>query len=354
MLQSATETSETVTSHYSEAICRDAAAEAGLRYVKDNIPGIRRKGAGKGFSYIDVKGAKVTDSKTIARIKALVLPPAYKSVWICPYANGHLQATGIDAKGRKQYRYHAEWSATRDSSKFGRLQEFGAVLPSLRAHVEAQLRKQELTRERVLAGLIYIMDKCYIRVGNPAYSEQHNTFGLTTLRRKHVQVEGDTVAFSFKGKNGTPWDISLRDRRLVRLLKQCAEIPGYQVFKYRDEHGAKQAVSSQDLNAYLREITGGAFTAKDFRTWAACSEAFTRFSGVPTPQTAKERKAVARDIVREVADTLGHTQAVCKKAYLHPLLVTAWEDGSLTSWCAQRKTTQGEELFLLWWKDHVG
>ena len=344
---------EPVTSHYSEAICRDVASEAGLRYVKDTIPGIRRKRAGKGFTYVDAKGAKVTDAKTLARIRSLVLPPAYDRVWICPYANGHLQATGFDAKGRKQYRYHPDWSAARDGSKFDRLVEFGAVLPALRAHVEAQLRKQELTRERVLAGLIYIMDKCYIRVGNPTYSEQHNTFGLTTLRRRHVQVQGDTVAFTFNGKNGTPWDISLKDRKLVRLLKQCSEIPGYQVFKYRDENGAKQTVSSQDLNEYLREVTGGAFTAKDFRTWAACSEAFTRFSGVPCPQTAKERKAISRAIVREVADTLGHTQAVCKKAYLHPQLVTSWEDGALSAWCAQRKGKQGEELFLLWWKAHI-
>lgn len=342
-----------VTSHYSEEICRAAAAEAGLRYVKDTIRGIQRKRVGKGFSYVDGKGEKITDPKTIARIKALVLPPAYRHVWICPFANGHLQATGIDAMGRKQYRYHAEWSAIRDSSKFDRLSEFGEVLPALREHVEKQLAKKELTRERVLAGLIYIMDKSYVRVGNSAYSEQHNTFGLTTLRRKHVHVEGNTVEFSFNGKNGTPWNISLRDRKLVRLLKQCEEIPGYEVFKYRDEHGVKQDISSQDLNAYLREVTGGAFTAKDFRTWAACFEAFSRFQETPVPETVKARNAAARDIIREVASTLGHTQAVCKKAYLHPAVITAWEKGDLELWCSRQKGKSGDALFLSWWKAHI-
>lgn len=344
---------ETVISHYSEPVCRETAKQAGLRYIRDDVPGISRKRAGKGFVYYYPDSRKVDCRDTLARIRALVLPPAYRSVWICPYDNGHLQATGIDSKNRKQYRYHPEWLAARAVSKFDRLLAFGAALPTIRERIMADLGKPGLPREKVLAALVSIMDQSYVRVGNDIYTQEHNTYGLTTLRKKHVNVEGDRIEMVFNGKNLTPWHISLKDRKLARVLKQCEEIPGYRIFKYRDESGEKQDVNSQDLNAYLKEITGEPFTAKDFRTWAACYEAFQQLLETPRPEAKAAQKKALHAVVKKVADVLGHTQAVCKKAYLHPLLLEVWMDNRLHEWRKAQREKDMQRLFMKWWKAHL-
>lgn len=338
-------------SHHCEPVYQETAKQAGLRYTKDDIPGIRRKRYGKGFAYFAPDGARVTDKRTLERIRLLALPPAYRDVWICPHANGHLQATGIDDMGRKQYRYHPEWVLVRTTGKFERMASFIAALPRMRQRVEEDLEGRKLTRERILATLVCILERSYVRVGNDTYAERHDTYGLTTLRKRHLNLVGDRVEFSFKGKNLTPWHISLQDKRLARVLRQCEDVPGYRLFKYFDEEGRKQYVDSQDLNIYLKEISGEPFTAKDFRTFAACYEAFCLLRLVPLPESKAGRKRAANGVIREVAKRLGHTMAVCKKAYLHPMLLERWEDGTLHAWCATRRHEE-ERLFLQWWKAH--
>lgn len=296
-----------------------------LRYVDDARPGITRTRRGTGFSYRQPNGELVSDAVR-ARIEALVLPPAWEDVWICPTANGHLQATGRDARGRKQYRYHADWTAHRNRVKFGRMVGFGEMLPGLRARVEADLGTSGLGRERVLALCVRLLDETLIRVGNAAYATENGSYGLTTIRDKHVAFDGAEVRFSFVGKSGKEQELSVRDRRLARLVKACRDIPGYELFQFYDERGDKQDVESGHVNGYLQETTGEDYTAKDFRTWGgtvAAAEALAALDEV------EDADACIVQAVKDTAAALGNTPAVCRQYYIHPDVLDAFREGDL-------------------------
>src|SRR5215213_10556741 len=268
---------------------RDAAESAGLRYVSDEQPGIRRRKAGKGFTYLKPGGSKVDDEATLKRIKTLAIPPAYTDVWICPHANGHIQATGRDARGRKQYRYHPKWREKRDETKFGRVLAFSEALPRIRAQVERDLSKPGLPREKVLATVVRLLDCTGIRIGNDEYARSNRSFGLTTLQDRHVEVSGSNIKFEFRGKSGKNHSVSLSDRRLAKIVQRCQDIPGEDLFQYVDEEGVRQTISSGDVNDYLREISGADFTAKDFRTWSGtvlAAQALKASNEFKTPKQA--------------------------------------------------------------------
>lgn len=306
-----------------------AASAAGLRYVKDTTPGITRVRAGKGFRHLDPDGEPVRDPELLARIRKLAIPPAWRDVWICPLASGHLQATGRDSKGRKQYRYHTRWREVRDETKYERMIDFARVLPSLRARTESDLARPGLPREKVVATVVRLLETTLIRVGNEEYVRQNRSFGLTTLRNSHVGVQGSKLEFRFRGKSGRDHVIGLRDRRLSRIVKRCQELPGYQLFQYLDEHGKRRSIESADVNAYLREIAGAEFTAKDFRTWAGTVLAAWALRGYA--HAARKRRA-NRNVVRaieSVAARLGNTPTICRKCYVHPAVIEAYLDGSL-------------------------
>lgn len=314
----------------------ESARAAGLRYVSDEQPGIRRKRAGKNFRYIGVDGKPISDPAELERIKALGIPPAYNDVWICPYANGHLQATGRDARGRKQYRYHTRWREVRDENKYSRMLAFAAALATIRERIEADLALPGLPRAKVLATVVRLLETTAIRVGNAEYARQNRSFGLTTMRDRHVAVEGSKLHFKFRGKSGKRHTIDLKDRRLARIVKRCQELPGQELFQYLDEQGQVQDVASSDVNDYLREITGQDFTAKDFRTWAGtvlCATALDEIGECPSSKQAK--KNIVRAVER-VAERLGNTPAVCRKAYIHPAVLQAYLDGGLIDALAQR------------------
>ncbi len=309
---------------------------AGLRYVTDTTPGIRRKRAGKGFSYRAPDGSLIHDAETLRRIRALVVPPAWTDVWICPNPNGHLQATGHDAKGRKQYRYHPRWRDVRDETKYARLIAFGAALPRIRARVDADLKRADLPREKILATVVRLLETTLIRVGNAEYAKTNRSYGLTTMRNRHVAVEGGTIQFQFKGKSGIAHTIDINDRRLARIIARCKEIPGAELFQYLDDDGQRQTIDSGDVNAYLQEITGDEFTAKDFRTWAGtvlAALALREFETVDSEAQAK--KNVVRAIER-VAGRLGNTPSVCRKCYVHPAVLDAYLEGTMLQALKQR------------------
>jgi DNA topoisomerase I len=307
----------------------DAAQAAGLRYVSDNMPGISRRRAGKGFCYRSADGQPIKDPKELARIRSLVIPPAWRNVWICPDANGHLQATGLDARGRKQYLYHPGWRLIRDRVKFDRMIAFAQALPAIRARVAADQARRGLPREKVLAAIVGLLEVTLIRVGNTAYARENGSYGLTTLRDRHVDFGGTKLVFEYRGKGGKQHRVSLRDRRLARIVRSCKELPGQHLFQYLDENGERRAIGSADVNAYLEEITGQPFTAKDFRTWAGTVLAALALSELecPTSQTAAGR-TVTRAI-EQVAAQLGNTVSVCRKSYIHPEVVASYLDGRL-------------------------
>jgi DNA topoisomerase I len=306
-----------------------SAQVAGLAYISDDMPGIRRVRRGKGFSYVGLDGRPIHDPDELARIRALAIPPAWTEVWICPLPNGHLQATGRDAKGRKQYRYHTSWGEQRSSTKYSRMALFGLALPVIRARVDHDLSLRELSRLKVLATVLRVMELTFIRVGNREYARANKSFGLTTLRDRHVQISDSKIRFSFRGKSGQDHDIEVTDRRLARIVKQCRDVPGYELFQYYDEHGEHQAVGSADVNDYLREITGQDFTAKDFRTWGGTVLAARELSKL-WPTEPKKRQKNITQAVRKVANELGNRPATCRKYYIHPAIVEAYLDGSLT------------------------
>jgi DNA topoisomerase-1 len=302
-----------------------------LRYIDDTVPGIHRKRAGKGFSYSGLDGRPVRDEQTLARIRALAIPPAYTDVWISPDPATHLQATGRDAKGRKQYRYHPRWREHREQTKFDRLLAFGQALPRIREYTDADLRRHGLPREKVLAAIVQLLDKTLIRVGNREYAVTNKSFGLTTLRDRHVAVEDSTVQFKFRGKSGIEHTLTLTDRRLARVVGRCRDLPGYQLFQYLDDDGQRQDVDSADVNDYLREISGEDFTAKDFRTWAGtvgCLLALCEQAGAESPTAAQQCLAAA---VKATAQQLGNTPAVCRKSYIHPAVISAYLQGDLAA-----------------------
>jgi DNA topoisomerase-1 len=301
---------------------------AGLRHVSDQDPGISRRRAGTGFSYRRPDGSQI-DETTLDRIRALAIPPAWTDVWICPSPRGHIQATGRDQKGRKQYRYHDRWRQVRDENKYDRLIAFGRALPKLRARVERDLKKRGLNRDRVLAAVVRLMEMTLIRVGNEEYAKQNKSFGLTTLRDRHARIHGAKAVFEFRGKSGKLHRTGIRDRRLARIVKACQDLPGQRLFQYIDDDGEQRSVESADVNAYLREAMGEDFSAKDFRTWAGTVSAARALALAPECASAAEAKRNINTCVKAVAGLLGNTAAVCRKAYIHPAVMTAYEEGAL-------------------------
>ncbi len=306
-----------------------AAGTVGLRYAPQGLHGIYRKKYGKGFRYVNQKGERISDDETLNRIKALVLPPAWKSVWISPFKNGHLQATGIDARGRKQYRYHSEWSKIRNQSKFFRLRQFGRSLPLIRTQINRDLRRSGLCYEKVLALVVEIMAQTGIRIGSESYRKLYGSYGLTTLADKHVSFNGSRVTFEFVGKKGIAHKIGLQSKRLANLVRKCREVPGQQLFQYFDDNGNRQRIGSEDVNRYLKEITGEDYTAKDFRAWSGSVLAleYCREIGPFETETEKRKNVVA--LLDRVAERLGNTRTVCKKYYVHPTIIAAYENGNL-------------------------
>lgn len=306
-----------------------AAESARLRYVTDARPGIRRRRSGSGFAYLALDGSTVTDRPTLRRIRSLVIPPAWTDVWISPLANGHLQATGRDARGRKQYRYHERWRQVRDETKYGRMLLFAAALPRIRARVREDLALEGLPRNRLLAALVRLLETTLIRVGNEEYARDNESFGLTTLRNRHVRVEGDEIHFRFKGKSGKEHAVSLSDKRLAKIVKRCRDLPGYDLFQYLDEGGEPRFITSGDVNAYLQETAGEEFSAKDFRTWAGSVLAAEQLEEVSDENGKPVPKTSVVEAVKAVAAALGNTPAVCRKAYIHPAVLEAYQDPKL-------------------------
>lgn len=307
----------------------ESAVSAGLHYVTDDRPGITREMGALGFRYYRADGRPLRSPVDLKRIRALAIPPAWKHVWICTDPKGHLQATGRDTRGRKQYRYHREWRACRDSNKFDRLAEFAGVLPLIRSRTAADLARPGLQREKVLATVVQLLERSLIRVGNEEYAKANRSFGLTTLRDQHVEVKGSTLCFEFRGKSGKRHSVDINDARLARVVKQCRDLPGHELFQYVDEEGRRQNVNSADVNAYLREITGTDFTAKDFRTWSGTVLALT---ALRETQTADSMAAAKKNVVRAiaaVAGVLGNTPAVCRKSYIHPAILECYMERSM-------------------------
>ncbi|HEY3916160.1 MAG TPA: DNA topoisomerase IB [Stellaceae bacterium] len=328
-----------------------AADEAGLRYVSTDRPGITRLSAPQGFIYRDSNGNRVRDAATLQRIRSLAIPPAYTNVWICKDPRGHLQAVGQDARGRKQYRYHLEWRAVRDQAKYAKLQVFAQVLPKIRARVEQDLDLPGLPRNKVLAAIVSLLERTLARVGNKEYARTNKSFGLTTLHNRHVRVNGGKIAFDFRAKHGIQRRIDLEDRRLARIVRKCQDLPGQELFQYLDEDGSPRSVSSDDVNGYLREITGDEITAKDFRTWAGTKLAVValRHIGPPGPGGGKKNVVQA---VTAVAKLLGNTAAICRKCYIHPAVIEGYLSGKLeASMTARRARARGglvaEEIALV-------
>jgi DNA topoisomerase-1 len=328
---------------------------AGLRYVSDTQPGIRRHRRGKGFGYTGVEGTPIRESEILRRIKALVIPPAWSEVWICPRSDGHLQATGRDAKGRKQYRYHPHWRAVRDTTKYDRLIAFGEGLPQLRQRLDQDLAGPGLPRDKVLATIVRLLETTLIRIGNVEYMRQNGSFGLTTLRDRHVQISGASVQFQFRGKGGKYHTIHMHDRRLSTIVKRCQDLPGYELFQYLDATGQRQTVDAADVNGYLRAVMQQDFTAKDIRTWAgtvlaACA---LRVQTTCTSQTQAQQNI--KQAIEAVARRLGNTPAICRKCYVHPAVLEAYLDRSLfaTSLPTEADTStissglHPEEMFVL-------
>jgi DNA topoisomerase-1 len=307
----------------------EAANAGGLVYVTPDEPGIRRRKHGKGFRYLDAGGAAVRDPATLDRIQHLVIPPAWRDVWICPSADGHLQAVGFDEKGRRQYLYHPRFRALREEAKFEHMIAFADALPALRERVAKDMSRPGLGREKVLATVVHLLETTMIRVGNAAYAKENGSFGLTTLRVRHVKIEGSELRFQFKGKSGKDWRLGIRDRRVARIVKACQELPGQQLFQYIDDDGDRQTVTSSDVNAYLKAATGGEVTAKDFRTWIGTVLAATslmELGGATSPTAAKRMLSQA---IKTVSDRLGNTPTVCRKCYVHPEVMTAYLAGEL-------------------------
>ncbi|PIB91341.1 DNA topoisomerase IB [Caulobacter sp. FWC2] len=301
----------------------------GLLYVNDDDPGLRRIKSGAGFDYRDPDGARVDDAGTLDRIRALAIPPAWTEVWICPSPRGHIQATGRDQRGRKQYRYHDGWRRDRDGLKFGRMIAFGRALPKLRAKVEKDLVLRGLPRNKVIAAVVRLMELTLIRIGNEAYAQENKTFGLTTLRDRHAKLSSVGGTFQFKGKSGVVHTTGFRDRRLARIVKACQDVPGQRLFQYLDDDGQRRSVESADVNAYIRAAMGEDFSAKDFRTWAGTLAAARALCLTPKAASATEAKRNVNTCVKAVAGLLGNTAAVCRGSYIHPLVLESYQQGVL-------------------------
>jgi DNA topoisomerase-1 len=307
----------------------ESAQAAGLRYVSDTMPGIRRKKAGKGFAYVGQDGKPIRDEKELARIRSLAIPPAYTDVWICPSPNGHIQATGRDARGRKQYRYHPKWREVRDETKFGRMLVFSEVLPRIRERVERDLSRPDLPRQKVLATVVRLLECTRIRVGNDEYARANRSFGLTTLQDRHVEISGPNLRFEFRGKSGKMHEVSINDRRLARIVQRCQALPGEDLFQYVDQEGVRQTIGSGDVNDYIKEISGEEFTAKDFRTWAGTLLAVAALTEAGKWTSQKQAKSNVLRAIDRVAEQLNNTRAVCRKYYVHPAVFDSYLAGTM-------------------------
>jgi len=302
----------------------EAAEEAGLEYVNDERAGYSRKAKGKNFAYLDTEGKTIHDEQRLLRIKRLAIPPAWTDVWICASPNGHIQATGRDARGRKQYRYHERWREVRDENKFDRLWQFAKALPNIRRRISQHLKLPGLPRRKVLATIVRLLERTFIRVGNEEYARKNKSFGLTTLKSRHVTVKGAQVRFRFRGKSGRQHDVDVADRRVAKIILKCQDLPGQDLFQYLDEAGEVKDVTSQDVNEYLRQIAGEDFTAKDFRTWGGTVLAAIALSKQEEFETKKQAKSNIKTAICAVAELLGNTPAVCRKCYVHPVIVEAY------------------------------
>lgn len=308
---------------------KSAARSVGLRYVSDARPGIRRKRAGAGFAYTRADGSKLAEGDALKRIKALAIPPAWTDVWICPFADGHIQATGRDAKGRKQYRYHARFRESRETAKYEHVVAFADALPLIRAKVREHMGLRGLPRKKVLATVVHLLETTLIRVGNNDYARRNNSYGLTTLKNRHAAVDGNEVRFRFTGKSGKQWSLRVNDRRVAKIIKACQELPSQELLEYLDEAGNSQDVTSTDVNEYLAEIAGSDFTAKDFRTWAGTVLAAIALNEFESFESAAQAKRNLRAAIQKVADRLGNTPTICRKCYVHPEVLNAYLDGAL-------------------------
>jgi DNA topoisomerase I len=308
---------------------REAAEEAGLRYVTDEQPGYTRKRKGESFQYFDTEGKLIRDETRLLRIRRLAVPPAYTDVWICPSSTGHIQATGRDDRGRKQYRYHDQWRVVRDENKYDRMLVFGDALPKIRRRVRADLKLPGLPRNKVLATVVQLLERTFIRVGNEEYARENKSFGLTTMRNRHVQVKGSQLRFRFRGKSGIQHEVDVEDRRMAKIVCRLQDLPGQELFQYIDEDGEVRDLTSQDVNDYLREITGEDFTAKDFRTWAGTVLAAMALNAQKIFTTKKQAKANIKAAISAVSKMLGNTPAICRKCYVHPAILENYLNGDL-------------------------
>jgi len=304
-----------------------AANDAGLYYVNDNRVGYRRKANGNGFEYLDTEAKRIRDRQRLLRIKRLAIPPAWTDVWICPSPNGHIQATGRDARGRKQYRYHDRWREVRDENKFGRLAEFAKTLPKIRRRVARDITLADLPREKVLATVVRLLEQTFIRIGNEEYARENKSFGLTTIKNRHVTVKGPHLRFRFRGKSGRQHEVDMTDRRIAKIVSKCQDLPGQDLFQYVTDEGEVRNITSQDVNDYLREITNENFTAKDFRTWAGTVLAAIALNAQAGFETKTQAKANVKTAVCAVAELLGNTPAICRKCYVHPAIIEAYLNG---------------------------
>lgn len=337
------------------------ATRVNLTYVNDTEPGIRRRRAGTGFTYILPDGARVTDPWTLKRIKSLAVPPAWTDVWISADPSGHIQATGRDQAGRKQYRYHPDWATLRDEEKFSSLPDFAEALPALRARVDGDLRKRGVKRERVVASVVWLLDHTMMRIGNDSYMRDNKSYGATTLRSRHVRINGSELRFAFVGKSGQEWKLRLVDRRIANALRAIQEIPGQHLFQYIDTDGTRRPIHSQDVNDYIRDAIGEQFTSKDFRTWGGTTAAALLLAETATPASQRQIKRTLNQVIDTVATRLRNTRAVCRRGYIHPDIISAWEAGRLCDQIAEIQgrlreprdgLDTGETAVLTWLRDY--
>jgi DNA topoisomerase I len=324
----------------------EVAEDAGLRYVSDEQPGYTRKAKGSDFEYVDTEGKRIRDETRLLRIRRLAIPPAYKDVWICPSPNGHIQATGRDARGRKQYRYHERWREVRDENKYERMVVFGKALPKIRRRVKRDLKRRGLPREKVLATVVQLLERTFIRIGNEEYAKENKSFGLTTMRNHHVDVTATKLKFTFKGKSGVKHEVDVSDRRLAKIIRQLQDLPGQDIFQYVDEEGEVRNIDSQDVNDYLREITGEEFTAKDFRTWAGTVLAAMALIAQEAFENKTQAKKNIKDAISAVAKILGNTPTVCRKCYVHPAVLETYLDGAMIEGLKQKTEEAAVMSFL--------
>ena len=326
----------------------EAAEEAGLRYVSDDQPGYTRKAKGDEFEYYDTEGKPIRDEQRLLRIKRLAVPPAYTDVWICPAPNGHIQATGRDARGRKQYRYHERWREVRDENKYEKTVLFAQALPKIRKRVKADLALRGLPRNKVLATVVQLLQRTFIRVGNEEYARENKSFGLTTMKDRHVDIKGSKLRFRFRGKSGKQHEVDMQDRHIAKIVSKLQDLPGQDLFQYVDDSGEIRDITSEDVNNYLREIAGEDFSAKDFRTWAGTVLAAMALNAVGAFETKKQAKANIKDAISAVAKMLGNTPAICRKCYVHPAVLETYLDGQTIEGLKQKtdQTLEDEAMDL--------